>query len=234
MLTFSDNHSIRCNMSKNPTLISVFGLLVQTPFEKADTTNSPSRIYQLDAYDIEEYGATSRLKCRCGRTPHEEVFSADLERAHRVTGFYGCPICQDETRQAKSPSDRIAIWFNQNKKHLNSKDHLYLPHLFQRLVDKDGTIMRPRRFIYSKFYNISLCREDKVLPTCNDKKCVNPYHMMQTRSPATKITPHMREDIYTWAHKNISNRSIQELLKAKYQKSVSLRTITNLKKSALV
>jgi len=44
----------------------------------------------------------------------------------------------------------------------------------------------------------------------------------------------MKEDVYSWIRKKISNRSIQELLREKYQKSISLRTITNLKKSELV
>ena len=188
----------------------------------------------MDSYEVKDYGDISTLTCRCERTPTEIVSSEDLLRAYPVLGFYACPLCHQETREATSPSDYITIWLRQNQRRVSKEEHLYLPKAFERLVDRDGTIMRPRRFIFSKFYNFTLSTEDKILTTCGNKKCVNPYHMMRSLSPATKITPQMKEDVYSWIRKKISNRSIQELLREKYQKSISLRTITNLKKSELV
>ena len=222
------------NMVNESLLVSIFGLLVQTPVEKRDLSQPPLKTYVLDSYDVVDYGEISTLSCRCSRTPTEIVSSEDLTRAYPVLGFYACPVCHQEPREAKSPSDYITIWLRQNQRRIDEKEHLYLPQAFERLVDRDGTIMRPRRFIFAKFYNFPLNTEDKILTTCGDKKCVNPYHMMRSLSPATKITPQMKEDVYSWIRKKISNKSIQELLKAKYQKNISLRTITNLKKSALV
>jgi hypothetical protein len=57
--------------------------------------------------------------------------------------------------------------------------------------------------------------------------------MMLTASPATKVTPEMREDVKTWVARKVRNKTIQELLKTKYNRSLSLRTITNIKKSVL-
>jgi hypothetical protein len=57
--------------------------------------------------------------------------------------------------------------------------------------------------------------------------------MMVAASPATKVTPEMREDVRTWISRKIKNKTIQQLLKTKYNRDLSLRTITNIKKSVL-
>lgn len=213
--------------------MSVFGLIVQTPVTDANPNGPPLKTYKLDSYKVEDFGPVSRLTCSCLRSGSEWVATGDLERAHPVSGRYACLTCIAEDRAAKSPSDRVAAWLAQNRPTLNSEEHLYLPKQFQRLVDADGTIMRPRRFVFSKFYDIQLSTKDKVLPTCGCDDCVNPYHMMRTLSPATKVTPQMKEDVRSWLSKKMSNKTIQILLESKYNCTISLRTITNLKKSVL-
>ena len=217
----------------NPVLVSVFGLVVQSPVTTRDLPETPDQTYNLDAFKAERFGAVTRLTCSCGRSEPELVDTMDLLRAHRVCGRYACQRCLQEDREAKSPSDQVSAWLAQNRPGLNPHEHLFLPKQFQRLVDKDGTIMRPRRFVFSKFYDIELATRDKVLPTCGCENCVNPYHMMRTLSPATKITPQMKEDVKLWLNKKISHKMIQLLLETKYSCSISLRTITNLKKSVL-
>ncbi len=217
----------------DPVLISVFGLLVQTP--ALPPTKSISRVYTLDSFEVDEYQDTSVLTCKCAR--HEPILIAtqDLERAHRVAGLYACPICLEELRGARSPSDKVAVWFKQNRHTLTPDQHVYLPCSFARLVDAtDKTIMRPRRFVFSKYHDVMLSERDKILTTCGDTECVNPYHMMLAASPATKVTPEMREDVKTWISKRIKNKTIQQMLKTKYNRDLSLRTITNIKKSVLV
>ena len=216
----------------NPVLVSVLGLLVQTP---VDTPNGlVSKLYTLDSFRVEEYGDVSSLTCKCGRHKAIYVATSDLQRAHPVLGLYACPICLEELRAARSPSDKVAVWFRQNRLALNPNQHIYLPCSFARLVDStDKTIMRPRRFVYAKFYNVTLSDADKILTTCGETECVNPYHMMLAASPATIVTPEMREDVKTWVARKIRNKTIQELLRTKYNKDLSLRTITNIKKSVL-
>lgn len=217
----------------NQTLISVFGLVVQTPVTTPIPDTDPINTYLMGSYRVRDYGTLSTLDCSCGRAPTEVVVSEDLSRAHPVAGRYCCSLCQEEDRNAKSPSDRVAVWLAQNRPLLNPDDHLLLPRDFKRLVDRDGTIMRPKRFIYAKFYETTLSVKDKIMTTCNCENCVNPYHMMRTQSPATKVTPQMKEDVRSWLNKNMSNKTIQQLIEIKYSCSLSLRTITNLKKSVL-
>jgi hypothetical protein len=216
----------------DPVLISVFGLLVQTPAKPP--TRSISRVYTLDSFEVDEYDDISVLTCKCAR--HEPILIAtdDLSRAHRVAGLFACPVCLEELKGARSPSDKVAVWFKQNRHTLTADQHVYLPCSFARLVDAtDKTIMRPRRFVFAKFHNVMLSEQDKIMTTCGDTECVNPYHMMVAASPATKVTPEMREDVKTWISSKVKNKTIQQLLKTKYNRDLSLRTITNIKKSVL-
>ncbi len=232
MLSLGELPVTGCTSMVDPVLISVFGLLVQTPAKPP--THSISRVYTLDSFEVDEYQDISVLTCKCAR--HEPILVAtrDLERAHRVCGLYACPICVAELKAARSPSDKVAVWFKQNRHTLTADQHVYLPCSFARLVDAtDKTIMRPRRFVFAKFHNVLLSERDKILTTCGDTECVNPYHMMLAASPATKVTPEMREDVKTWISRKIKNKTIQQLLKTKYDRDLSLRTITNIKKSVL-
>lgn len=216
----------------DPTLVSILGLLVQTPVEAPNTP--VSRVYTLDSFRVEEHGAASKLICKCGRYHALLVATADLEKAHPVAGLYACPICLEELRQARSPSDKIAVWFRQNRYALTPDQHVYLPCTFARLVDAtDKTIMRPRRFVFAKFNNVTLSEKDKILTTCGDPDCVNPHHMLRAASPATKVTPAMLADVKTWISKRATNQMIQKLLIEKYNRKFSMRTITNIKRSAL-
>ena len=217
----------------DPTLLSVFGLVVQTPISDQKTQGLPLKTYKLDSYRVEDFGFLSRLTCSCQRSSPTLVVTRDLTRSHPVAGRFACLVCLKEDREAKSASERVAAWLAQNKPSLNQEEHLLLPKQFQRLVDTDGIIMRPRRFVYSKFYGVQLQTKDKVLPTCECEVCVNPYHMMRKLSPASKVTPQMKNDVFLWLNKKMSNKSIQLLLETKYCRTISLRTITNLKKSVL-
>ena len=93
--------------------------------------------------------------------------------------------------------------------------------------------MRPRRFVYSKFYEVELSKQDKIMVTCGDPNCVNPHHLMRTKSPAAKVTPEIRQDVLSWTQKRLSSRMIQDLLEEKHKKSLSIRTISKIRSSAL-
>lgn len=213
-------------------LVSVFGLLEPLP---AKASNSVvQKIYTLDSFTVTVHEGVAALTCRCGRSDPYWLALADMERIHPASGLYACEICLNELRNARTPSDRVAVWFNQNRPFITKDQHLYLPKAFQRLVDKkESVIMRPRRFVYSKFFGSTLTQKDKILQTCGDPSCVNPLHMMICASAATKLTPDMKEDVKSWLLHNTSPQIIRQLLEIKYNRSLSLRTITNLRKSML-
>jgi hypothetical protein len=214
-------------------LISVFGLLEPRPLKNYNQESQ--RSYTLDSFLVECHGGTSHLTCKCLRSKPYVLATEDLSRCHPPGGIYACSLCLSELRDARTPSDRIRVWLTQNRPSIANDQHLHLPKTFTRLVDtEDKVIMRPRRFVYAKFYDIALQQRDKVLCTCGDTLCVNPYHMMLAASPATKVTPEMKEDVQLWLSKNIKCSLIRQMLEVKYKRSLSLRTITNLKKSLLV
>lgn len=219
-------------MQITPTvdLVSIFGLLEPHPVKPPDP--AVQKTYTLDSFAVAIHGETALLTCRCRRSEPYRVAVEDLSRIHPASGLYACSRCLNELREARTPSDKIAVWFNQNRPFVTKDQHLYLPESFQRLVDRGkNVIMRPRRFVYSKFFGVTLTQKDKVLQTCTDPHCVNPLHMMVCASAATKLTPDMKKDVELWLLQNIKPQVVRQLLEIKYSRSLSLRTITNLRKS---
>jgi len=213
-------------------LIAIFGLLHSKLVSIPEDT--PVETTTLDHFEIQTFTDTCTFRCKCGRTDQFALLKSDLEKIRPVAGTFACPICVEELKAARSASAKVHAWFNQNRTQLNPEAHVYLPTVVARLVDlSDSTIMRPRRFVYSKFYNVELRQKDKILNTCGDPDCLNPYHMMRAASPAAKVTPAMREDVLLWMQQRLHPRTIKELLHKKYQVTVSLRTITNIRKSVL-
>ena len=213
-------------------LIAVFGLLEPRPPEPPNPV--VQRSYTLDSFFVDIRGNTAELTCKCKRCEPYLLCVEDLDRIHPASGLFACPVCLEELKNAKSPSDKVAVWFAQNRPSITKDTHLYLPGDFCRLVDTSkNTIMRPRRFVYAKFYGKDLRQSDKILCTCGDPLCVNPYHMMLAASPATKVTPEIKQDVYKWTMNNVHPKTMQQLLEIKYKCSLSLRTITNLRKSLL-
>lgn len=230
MLSFCAYQITSCHFMRSLELAAVFGLLEPelVPRPKGQILKT----YNLDSFTVEERIDGCVYTCKCLRSEPIFLSLSDSRKVRAPTGVYACPICLNELRNARTTSDRVAVWFTQNRPSLTKDQHLYLPVSLQRLVDsKEGVIMRPRRFVYAKFFNVALKQSDKVMTTCGDANCVNPYHLMIAASPATKVTPQMKEDVQLWLTKNISCRTIQELLQTKYSRSISLKTITNLKKS---
>lgn len=214
-------------------LTAVFGLLEPTPVKPPDP--AVHRTYTLDSFAVAVHAETAVLTCRCTRSEPYWLALEDLDRIHPASGLYACAICLNELRNARTPSDQIAVWFWQNRPAITKDQHLYLPQSFQRLVDtEENVIMRPRRFVYTKFFGVALTKKDKILQTCGDPQCVNPLHMMISASAAAKLTPDMKKDVQLWLLKQTHPRVIQQLLEIKYSRSLSLRTITNLRKSLLV
>ena len=211
-------------------LVAVFGLLEPRPVPEIQPLCG--KLYNLDSFTVRICGEAAQLTCKCGRYDSFYLHVSDLERSHSSIGLYACPLCLNELRNARSHSDKVAVWLTQNRPTITKDQHLYLPKCFSRLVDtKSKVIMRPMRFVYTSFFNTQLSTKDKVLRTCSDSDCVNPYHLMVTASTATKLTPDMKQDVLLWLAKKIKPQTIQQLLEAKYSRSLSARTITNLRKS---
>jgi hypothetical protein len=215
------------------TLISVFGLLL--PIDPGEPQGEILHTETLDHFRVDTYANAKALTCKCRRFNQICLHPDDFKKIRPVSGLFACPICLTELKTAKSDSDRIAAWFAQNRHEITQDAHLYLPSTFSRLVDShDKILMRPRRFVFAKFYGVELSSKDKILTTCGDPECINPYHMMRAKSPAAKVTPEIRLDVLTWTQKNLPNQMIKDLIEIKHNKSLSLRTISTIKNSVLV
>jgi hypothetical protein len=217
-------------MSSVTPLIALFGLL--EPKILTEFNDEELEVTHLGSFYVRSGHHAVELTCNCGRSKPYVLDKHDFTKIHPASGSFACEICVDENKNATSTSDKISVWFNQNKKNISKESHLHFPGLNQRLLDKeDKKIMRPRRFVYTKFFDVTLGKHQKILCACGDESCINPYHMMVAASAAAKVTPDMKKDVQLWFSKNVSPRVVQEMLKIKYNHSVSLKTITNLKKS---
>lgn len=217
-------------MTSKTDLVAIFGLL--EPKILKEFNEKPVKTYALGQFKVEEGLEAARFICNCGRSKPYILAVEDLGKIYPASGSFSCSVCAEENKLATSPSDKIAAWLSQNRIYITTEQHLHLPKEFQRLFDKENSkTMRPRRFIYTKFYGVTLGKQQKILCTCGDESCFNPYHMMVAASAATKVTPDMKKDVQLWFSKNVSPRVVQQMLKIKYNHSLSLKTITNLKKS---
>ena len=149
-------------MSSVTPLIALFGLLepkILTEFndEELETTDLGSFYVRSGHHAVE-------LTCNCGRSKPYVLDKHDFTKIHPASGSFACEICVDENKNATSTSDKISVWFNQNKKNISKESHLHFPGLNQRLLDKeDRKIMRPRRFVYTKFFDVTKQGNDYIL-----------------------------------------------------------------------
>ena len=208
------------------------GLVDAQPIEGGRPAGAPQRTYTLDQFDVVEYSAVSMLTCSCARSDALVLSNSDLRKVSPVTGLCACETCLDEIDACIFPRDRVAAFIKQNLSRINPEDHLRLPSRMAQLT-ADGKPKRPRRFVYECFHNVSLPTKMKVLHTCNDPECVNPYHMICSPSCAVKLTPEIKKDLKKWLATSLTQLQIQEQVSRKYKISISLSTIKNFKKSLL-
>lgn len=214
-------------------LSSVFGLLdaeisTDVPKLTLDFTNAP-RLHFFKYVKIDNHVA---LKCSCKRQ-HEPYFIEQslFDRIFPTQGIFACETCLNDKRNAKTIKDQIQLALVQNADSIEQGNHLILDFPSDKIYDPvKQQMVRVRRIIYELYYNITLESNQNVLTVCGNKQCLCPSHLLAARSPAVKVTPEMRADIHAWASRNLPNKTIRELIQHKYQKSVSLRTIINIKK----
>ena len=214
-------------MSTSLLLTHYLGILDPTPIRLPEGVPSDRR--ELGNFEVSVYEASAVLNCACGRHEPIPVALLDLERASPIQGLLACPVCVRDSKGARSRTQMVEAWVRRRRNAIRQTEHLYLPESLQRFVS-EGQLMRPRRYVYQVFFNIKLKSEDHVLSTCGDQFCLNPYHMMLGRSPARKVSPQMKSDITQWINNNASTQTILELLKTKYGKSLSARTVQLIKK----
>lgn len=214
-------------MSTSVFLTQYLGILEPVLSEPPD--GLPDEVRELGNFELAVYGLTGVLHCQCGRQEPIALRLRDVAHAAPIRGLMACPACVRESRMNAGRSKLIQAWFKRRKLAIKPDQHLYLPESLQRLVDEEE-IMRPRRYVYKVFFDYPLSPKDKVLCSCGDKSCLNPYHMMIGKSPARKMTPEMREAVQKWLTMGKTTKTIVELLKIRFQKSFSIRTIQLIKK----
>ena len=215
-------------------LLLMFGLLDADPVALPD--DPPERSERLDYLRIDHHGDRVVASCQCRRTAPVALLRSDFDRRCKLASSFACPLCTAELKAGSraSSSDPFEAWFNQNKYVLDPNEHLYASALPQRMVDAtDGTLMRPRRFIYSRFYGVDLATKDKVLMKCGDANCLNPHHMHIAGSPAKKTNLEIHQAMLKWSKRKMTNQTIQELLEMKFNQSFSGRTISKLRNEPL-
>lgn len=218
----------------NSVLLLMFGLLDAEPLPLPE--DPPERTEQLDYLRIDRHGASVVATCQCRRTPPVALLAKDFERRCRLASSFACPVCTAELKSAatSSASDRFQAWMLQHKYVIDPVEHLYASVLPKRLVDStDGTLMRPRRFIYARFFGVDLETKDKVLMKCGDATCLNPHHMHLATSPAKKVSSDMHLDVLRWAKRKMTNKAIQELIEMTHGQNISVRTISALRNKPL-
>lgn len=215
-------------------LPAIFGLLDTEPelrpnlenlnFENGDTLDS------LRYIKTETHVA---LKCSCDRQTQPYLIKNSLfDRIFPTQGRFACEFCLTEQREAKTIKDHLKLILRQNKNKIEENAHLVLDFSTDKVYDPvKKQMVRIKRVIYELYNDVELRTDQKVLVTCGNKNCVSPKHLLVAASPAVKVTPEMKIDIQTWALSKMSNNAIQKLISHKYQRSISLRTIINVKKS---
>ena len=176
------------------------------------------------------------LKCQCGRHHQPYLVKKSLfDRIHPTQGRYACSVCLTEQRNAKTIKDHLRMILIQNKHKIDENAHLILDFNSDKVYDPvKNQMVRIKRLVYELYHDTQLKTNDKVLVTCGNKNCVSPKHLLVTASPAVKVTPEIKTDIHAWASNKMSNNMIRTLIAQKYQRSISLRTIINVKKSCIV
>ena len=192
----------------------------------------PESSYRRGNFNVQVWGEVAVLSCLCGRSEPIPVTLKDLKKASPLHGLEACKICVDEINACKSRTEHVQAWVNRNRYAIDNGSHIFFPENLSRLV-LEGHISRPRRSIYQMFYGKDLQKKDKIICTCDEPNCLNPYHMMSSKSTATKVTPQMLEDIKKWIHQNINTKAIQQELKDKYHRKLSTRTIQMIRKEQL-
>lgn len=213
---------------------AVFGLLDIEPSTNAsfgvpDFSNAD----QLDLLKYVNIGNQVAFKCSCNRQQEPYFLNQSLfDKIFPVQGKFACEICLLEAKNAKTIKDQIKLVLIQNAETIELSHHLILDYPTDKIYDPvRKQMVRIRRIVYELYYNVILKSNQKVLTVCDNSQCVCPSHLLAARSVALKVTPAMQTDIHEWASKNLTNKTIQDLIQRKYQKSISLRTIINIKKS---
>lgn len=220
---------MRCVLTMSTAVFLTQYLGILDPVVQEVPEGKPDEIRELGNFELAVYGSVGVLRCQCGEFEPVAAQMRDIGHAAPIRGLLACPACVTESQNLTCRSKLIQAWVRRRRLAIRPDQHLYIPASLKRLVD-DEEIMRPRRYVYKVFFNCELSTEDKILCTCGDESCVNPYHMMRSKSPARKMTPEMESNVKQWIQQNKSTTTIVNLLQMKYQKSFSIRTIQLLKK----
>ena len=218
-------------------LPAIFGLLDTEPELSPDLNNLNFETgTSLDSFKYVKTTTHIALKCTCGRQEEPYLIKNSLfDRIFPTQGRFACEVCLTEQREAKTIKDHLKLVLNQNRIKIEDNAHLVLDFPSDKVYDPvKKQMVRIKRVIYELYYNVELRTDQKILVTCGNKNCVCPKHLLAATSPAVKVTPEMKSDIQTWVHSKMSNNAIQKLISQKYQRSISLRTIINVKKSFIV
>ena len=174
---------------------------------------------------VSHYDSTTVWQCRCRRSRPLLVAKADLSRVKLPRGLQACEICQHDDETARRKSRRLTAWIERHRYCLDPDQHLYLPEDLGFCRLSGAKNKRTRRFVYEIFWRTELAKDQFVLPKCGDKNCLNPYHLRVATSPAQKLTDEKKRLILLLAEKQVSSRTIQQVLQEQHSLKLSIRTV---------
>ena len=170
-----------------------------------------------------ENGRSVRVTCQCGQTPPLVLSSTEWAMASPVCGAWRCAAC---ARQRPSLSEDLENWVLTHKRRFRQDSCVHYPGELPTLVtNREGESERPRRFIYKLYYGWEPNPKTFIKMWCRTTGCLNPLHMHESKSCATKVSVSHKHEMMLWKQKGMTTRQIQQLMLRKHGINCSLRTI---------
>ncbi len=149
----------------------------------------PTEETQAGNFRIRRYENIAEVRCFCGRTKPIRLGTQDLTKLVLLGQHKACQVCDEEAQKASTQTERLLAGLNRIRLKLDIGEHMYLDKELVRCRISGGKDQRPRRMVFSQYFGLELNCSDKIIQSCDDANCYNPYHMRIVKSTAKKLTP---------------------------------------------
>ncbi len=186
---------------------------------------------QTGNFRIRRYGSIAEVRCFCGRTKPIRLSTQDLTKLVLLGQYKACQVCDEEAQKATTQTERLLAGLNRIRLKLDVGEHLYLDKELVRCRISGGKDHRPRRMIFSQYFGTKLNSNDKIIQSCDDANCYNPYHMRVVKSTAKKLTPEAESLIRYLVREGKPTKVIVDVVELKTKVKVTPRYVQVLRKS---
>lgn len=196
-------------------------------FPRDAPTTAPESVERVGHWEVSTYEHCVQWRCLCGRSKalllsHKEHQEVSLPK----DGLHSCEICRAQIKEARCKSDRLAAWLEANRSILDPDLCLEIPTEFQEgPTPIRERFSRIRRFVFTKFWRKPVTSDHYVHLTCNNAFCINPYHLCQTHTPASKLPERTLKEVQQLLLIGLSSQGIRNHLQEQHSIKLSLRSI---------